>query len=67
MRAGDRRQRTLDRPDDLADLNLVVGNFGWGTGALSLDAIGRWPIATFRGDAAIQSLSERSGHSPLTD
>src|SRR6478752_4369302 len=21
-----------------------------------------WPIATFRGDAAIQSLSERSGH-----
>jgi len=22
-----------------------------------------WPIATFRGDAAIQSLSERSGHS----
>ena len=26
------------------------------------DHVGSWPLATFRGDAAIRSLSERSGH-----
>ena len=31
---------------------------GWHQGLVRI-----WPIASFRGDAAIQSLSERSGHS----
>jgi hypothetical protein len=29
---------------------------------LSVCSVGFWSIATFRGDAAIRSLSERSGH-----